>query len=152
MRITPPWVYFTLLDSTLLYNHSTSLYLTQRYHTLALYSSLYFTLLNSTFLHNGCTSLYGTLPWLNLTLRYQKIALLQSTLAYITLLWLYLTLLYSTLFYHSSTSFYVSLLHSKLLYHGSTSLPCSILSLLTPSHCLLVFPLSHGPIYGKLNF
>ena len=65
--ITLPWLYFTLLDSTLLHNESTSLYLTLHYSTMALLHStgLYiplpwinFTLLDSTLLHHVSTSLY----------------------------------------------------------------------------------------------
>ena len=73
--IIPPWVYFTLLDCTLLYHGSTSLYFTLRYRTLAQYSSLYFTLLNFTLLHPGSTSLY-------LILHYSTVALFHCTIRF----------------------------------------------------------------------
>ena len=59
LYIRLPWLYFTLLDSTLLYNGSTSIYYTLYYSTMALLQSprlyitlpwLYFTLLDSTLL------------------------------------------------------------------------------------------------------
>ena len=52
------------------------------------------------------TLLYITVPWLYFTLFYSTIALLHSSLLYISLQWLYFTLLYSTLLFHSSTSLY----------------------------------------------
>ena len=68
--ITLPWIYFNLLDSSLL-NHK--LYFTLLDSTLLYYASislyiilqwLYFNLLHSTLLYHGFTSLYITLPWL----------------------------------------------------------------------------------------
>ena len=75
------WLYFTLLDSTLLYHGSTLLYITLPwlYH-------------DSTLPKDGSTSLY-------FSLHYSTMALLDSTLLYITLPWLYLTLPDSTLLY-----------------------------------------------------
>ena len=66
-----PWLYFTLLDSALLYRGSTSLYFTLRYRTLTLYTLHY-----STLPYHGTTSLYFTLHYLTM-------ALLHSTLLYI---------------------------------------------------------------------
>ena len=99
----------------------------------------YFTLLYSRLLYHGSCSLY-------FILHYSTMALLHSTLLYITLPWLYSTLHYSTLLYHGCTSFkvildystmalvqstlfeitqpwlYFTLLDSTLYYNGSTSL------------------------------
>jgi len=77
LYITLPWHYFILLDSTLLYHGSTSLYWTLHYSTMAV-------------LHS--TRLYITLTWLYFTLH--------------ALPYLYLTVLDSTLLYHGSTSLY----------------------------------------------
>ena len=72
--ITLPWLYFSLLDSTLLYHGSTSTYYTQHYSTMTIlrFTRLYITLytmallhsvplLDSTLLYHGSTSLYITL-------------------------------------------------------------------------------------------
>ena len=68
--ITLPWLYFTLLDSTLVNHRSTSLYYTLHYytmpplHTNGLYvtlTCLYFTVLDSTLPYHGTTLLYYTL-------------------------------------------------------------------------------------------
>jgi len=149
LYITLPWFYFTLLDSTLLYQGYTSLYFTLHYSTLAILKStwvyitlpwFYFTLLDSTFpvpsfnftlldstlLYQGSTSLY-------VILHYSTVVHLHSTGLYITLPWLYFTLLDSTLLYHGWISLYftlsystMALLHSRwfytLLNRGSTSL------------------------------
>ena len=100
--ITLPQIYFILLDSTLLYHSSTSLYFTLQYHTIAQ-------------LHP--TWLYITLPWLHFTLLdttlLYTMALLHSTWHYITLPWLSFTLLDSTLIYRGSTSLYFNL-HSSI--------------------------------------
>ena len=122
LYITLPWLNFTLLDSRLLYDGSTSLYLILDYSTIALLHSnwlyntlpwLYFILLDSTSLYHGSTSLY-------LTLHFFTIALLHSTWLYITLPWLYFTLLDSTLLYHGSTSLYLTLHHSTVVLLHST--------------------------------
>ena len=55
-------------------------------------------------------------------------ALLHSTLLYITLPWLYFIVLDSTLFYHGSTSLYLTL-HYPALVHHSTSLYITLLRL-----------------------
>ena len=127
LYITLPWLYFTLLDSTLHYHGSTSLYVTLRYTTMALLDStslyiivpwLIFTLLDSPLLYHGSTSLYTSL--------------------YCILPWLYITLLdVYTLHFNGSTSLYTAfyhslyldphystivLLRSTALYHSSTSL------------------------------
>ena len=66
LYITLPWLYFTLLDSILLYIGSTSLYLILHYSTMALFHStwlyitqtlLYYNLLDSTLPYIGSTSL-----------------------------------------------------------------------------------------------
>ena len=61
--------------------------------------------------------------WPYFTLHFSTMALLHSTLLYISLPWLYFILQYSTFLYHGSTSFYITLhfstmalLHSTLLY------------------------------------
>jgi len=121
--ITVPWLYFTLLDSTLIYQGSTSLYVTLHFSTMDLLHStwlyttlpwLYFTLLDPTLLYHGSTSFY-------FTLHYCTKFLLHSTLLYIDLPWLYFTLLDSALHYQGFT-----LLDSRLLNHGSTSLYFSL--------------------------
>ena len=108
----------TLLDSTLLYHSSVSLYMTIEISTM--------TLLHTTWL-------YISLPWiyltLYLTLYYSTMARLHSTSLCITMPWLYFTLLDPTLLYHGSTPFYwlykflswlyFMLLDSTLDYHGS---------------------------------
>ena len=144
LYMTLPWVYFTLLHSTFLYQGPTSLAL--HYSTMALlYSTslyitlswLYFTVLHSTLLYLVSILLHFTL--LDSTLLYHGFILLDSTFyctlahdhvldsVYITLPWLYFTLVDFTWFYHGSTSFYFilhfsteALRHSTLLYHGST--------------------------------
>ena len=79
LYITLPWLYFTPLDSTLLYHGSTSLYLTIYLSTIALLHSIsLYTLVN-----HSSTSLC-------LTLHYSIMALLHST--------------NDTLLYHSSIS------------------------------------------------
>ena len=60
--ITLPWLYFTLLDYTLLYLGSSLIYFTLFW--------FYFTLLYSTIFYNGSPSLYFTLHWLYFTLLY----------------------------------------------------------------------------------
>ena len=91
LYITLPWLCFTLLTLYLLYHSSTSLYLTLHYIGS---TSLCFTPHNSSY--HGCTSLnlmkstllyYGSTS-LHLTLHYSTIALLHSTLLYITRPWL----------------------------------------------------------------
>ena len=97
----PPWLYFTVHDSTILYHGSASLYLTLHYSTMAP-------------LHPSW--IYIIVSWLNFTLLD----------LYITLPWLYLTLLDSPAFYHKSTLclalllFTIALLHCTWLY---TTLP-----------------------------
>ena len=81
LYITLPWLYFTLLDSTLLNHGSTSLYKTLHYSSMA---QLHFA-----YLYHGSTSLYSTL-------HKSTMALLHSTSLYITLPWLYFNLLNST--------------------------------------------------------
>ena len=82
--IPQPWLYSTLLDSTLLYRWSTQLYMTLHYSTVALLHCtrlyitlpfLYSTLLDPTLLYRCCTPLY-------LTLHYRTVALLHSTWLY----------------------------------------------------------------------
>ena len=87
LYITLPSLYFTLLDSRLLYYGSTSLDLTLHYSTVALLHSM----------------------WLH----YSTVVQLQSTWLYITLPWLYFTLLDCTLLYHGSTSVYFTLYHGS---------------------------------------
>ena len=91
-----PWLYFSILDSTILYHGFTSLSLTLLPSTIPLFHS---------------TSLHITAPWL-------YFILLHSTWLYITLPWLYytqfdskllFTLFHSTGFYHGSTSLYLTL-------------------------------------------
>ena len=74
--------------------------------------SLYFPLDYSTMALLHSTLLYITLLWLyyHLTLHYSTMALLHTTSLYITLLWLYFTPLDSTLLYFTpSTWFYITL-------------------------------------------
>ena len=82
--ITLPGLSFTLHYSTLLYHGSTSLF----YYTLVLlfYLTLHYP-------YPGSTSLY-------FILNYSTMAVLHSTLLYISLPLLYFTLFYSTLLYH----------------------------------------------------
>ena len=147
LYIILPWVYFTLLDTTLLYLGSTSMYWILHYPTMALpHSSRH----------------YITLPWLYYTLYYTTMAplpltilchgssylrhttlststLLHSTSIYHGVTWLYYTQHQSTMVLLDSTmvlldfttlflttrvqiALYFTLLVSTLLYHGSTSL------------------------------
>ena len=139
LYITLPGLYSYLLDSILLYNGSTSLFLILHYSTMALLHSIwffiilplfpFFTLLDSTLLYNGSvhsTWIYITLPGiystlldstllcrdytpLYLTLHCTTMALLHSTWPYITLPWLYSTQLDSTLLNLGSTPLYLTL-------------------------------------------
>ena len=93
LRFSILWLCFTLLDSTLVYYCTTSLYLTLHHSTIAP-------------LHS--TWIYITRPWLNFTLLY-------STLLYCGFTSLYLTL-------HYSTMAYFTLLRYTLLYQSFTSL------------------------------
>ena len=70
--ISLPWLYSTLLDSTLHYHDSTWLYITLQ--------QLYFTPLPSTIHLLQSTRLYTTLPWLYFTLHYSTKVLLRATL------------------------------------------------------------------------
>ena len=78
-----PWLYFTLLDSTLLYHGSTSLYWTLHYScSTSLYQTLYYptmTLLHFILLYNVSISDYITPPWLYFTLYQSTMTLLDST-------------------------------------------------------------------------
>ena len=106
-HITLPRLYFTLLDSTLLYHNSTSHYL-----SLITLPWIYFIPLDSTLLYSVSTSLYSTLHYstiatsLYLTLRYTTPALINSL--NMILPCLFFTLPYSTFFYNGSTSLYTS--------------------------------------------
>ena len=116
-----PWLYFTLLDSTLIYYgcpetlHLTLLLLPWLYHgcssVLALAHSTWLTMVPL-----NCTSLYFTIPRINLTLRLpflSTMTLLHSKWLYMTLQWDYFNLLHcSTLHYYGATS--------HLNYHYST--------------------------------
>ena len=108
-------LYFILLDSTLLFHGSSSLYLTQNHSTMGLLhcTSLYFT-------QRGYTSLYLTQPY---TLSKFHFILLDTTLP-----WVYIALFDCTSLYHGSTSLYISLLCSTMAPLHSTSLytilPC----------------------------
>ena len=64
LYISLPWVYFTLLYSTMALLHSYLLYIILPW--------LYFTLLDSRLLYRGSTLLYIILPWLYLTLQHEK--------------------------------------------------------------------------------
>ena len=120
LYIPIPWLYFTLLNSTLLCHGSTSYYFPLHYSTIALHyfslhkstmvllhsirlyitlPRLYFSLQDCTLLYHGSTSIYYTL-------HYSTLDLLHSTRLYITIPWLYFTLLDSTLVYHGSSSLY----------------------------------------------
>ena len=75
LYITLPWLYFSLLASTLLYHGSTSLYLTRS--TLLYYGSTslnltlpspYFILLDSTLLYHGSTSFCFSLHYSTMAL------------------------------------------------------------------------------------
>ena len=70
--INVPWLYFILLDSTLFYHGSTSLYINVPW--------LYFILLDSALFYHGSTSLYSTLH------RTTDFTLLYSGSSYLTLL------------------------------------------------------------------
>ena len=107
--ITLSWLYFTLLDSTLLCKallHSTWLYTILYHRTLSLYLSLCYCTMA---LHHS-TWPYATLPWPYL--------IPQSTRLYINVQWFYFNLPNSILLYHRSTSLYLVLLYSimALLY------------------------------------
>ena len=150
LHITLPRLYFTLLDSTLLYHSSTSHYSTvDLLHSMWLNGGpglhitlpwLHFNLLDSTLLYHGSTSFY-------LTLHYSIMALLHSTWLYIILQWLYFTLLNSTLLYHG----YFTLLDSTLLYRGSTkfTLHDTTMSLL---HSTLVYISLRWWLYFTLHY
>ena len=112
-----PWLYFTLLDSTLLlwlylgllhstllYHGSTTIYLTLHYSTMVLLHSTWTLLLCPLLDSTRLYTLLDSLPWLYFTL----------LRLYITLPWLYFTLLDSL---HYST---MALLHSTRLYIHST--------------------------------
>ena len=104
--ITLPWLYFTLLDSKLLYHGSISLY--TWFYTILLFD---------------CTSLYCGSSSLHLTLHYSTMVLLHSIRLYITRPWLYFTLLDSTLLYRCFdptslyTWIYITLLYSSTSLH-----------------------------------
>ena len=117
--INLPWLYFTLLDSTLLYYCSASLYLTQHFSTMPLPHSTW-----PSFLYRSSRPFY-------LTLHYATIVVLHSawlyilvqlflTWIYICLAWLYFTVLDSTLLHIGSASlfqyFTMDLLHSTWFY------------------------------------
>ena len=88
LYITLPLLYFTLLDSTLLYHGSTLLYIIVPYG----YTSFYLILYNS------------------------KIAKLHSTRLYIILPWLFFTLRDSTELYHGYTTLFLTLQNSIMDY------------------------------------
>ena len=120
---TLQWLYFTLLECTLLYHGSTSLYVTLHHSSIALLTLLE----SSAFYHSSsslCLNLYITIPWLYftvyLTLNYSTMALLHSTWLYTTLQFLYFTLLDFTSLFHGSTSLFLNLY--IILYHGCTLL------------------------------
>ena len=106
-----------LLDSTIFYQDSTSLYYTLHYSTMVL-------------LHS--TRLYITLPWLYFTLHNSTMAILLSTWQYIIIPWLYFLLLDPN---SDTMSLYFTLLDSTLLHYGSTSLYWTLhYSTMTPLH------------------
>ena len=86
LYITLPWIYLTLLDSTILYHGYYFTVLHLHYSTMAL--------LHSTWLY--ITQSYHGSTWPCLALHYPTMALLHSTWLCITLPWLYFTLLHST--------------------------------------------------------
>ena len=138
LYVTLPWLYFTLLDCTLLYHCSTSLYLHLLYSTMVPLDS---TLVFQGYTH--CSWLYFNLQWFHVTLLDSKLhyigsaslyfiphdsimvyftlpymaQALHSTWFYVSLLWLYFTQLDFTLLW-----LYFTTLDSTLLYHCSTSL------------------------------
>ena len=114
LYILLPWLYFSLLDSTLLHHGSTSLYWTLNHSTAAL-------------LHS--TRLFVTLPWLYFTLHCSSMTLHLTTLLYegltslyfdINLPWLSFTILVSTSHLNASTSLYLTLHHSPMALLHST--------------------------------
>ena len=127
------WLYITLalLDSTLLYHGSTSLYFTLHYCIWW----LYFTLLDSILLH---------VHWLYFTPHNSAMALGHSAWLYITLLWLYFTLLDSTvldftLLYHGFTSLYLIQLYSIMALLFSTWLYITLPWLFTSLYLTLLY-------------
>ena len=127
LYITLLWLYFSPLDSTLFYSGSTSLYLNLHHSTLGLLHStspqiilpsLYFTLLDLTLLYHG-SILYST--WLYITPPWLYFSLLDSTLLYHSSTSLYL-IHYSILALLHSTLLYITLalLHSAWLYMERT--------------------------------
>ena len=146
--ITLPWVYFSLLDSTLLCYGSTSLFLNLQYspfdllHYTSLYNTLpwvYFTPFDSTWLSIGSTSFYFTAHnstiallhsiWLFITVPCLYFTL--ATLLYIILPWIYFPPL--DCIWHSigSTSFYFTAHNSDIALHH-----------LIPHYCTM--PLLHS--------
>ena len=106
--------YMDLVQFTLLYHGSTSLYIALSW----LYVTLHYS--TSGLLHP--TSIYRGGTWLYLTLDNSTMAPLHSTWLYITLPWIYFTLLESTQLYHSSTSLYQTLHYSAMTLLHSTRL------------------------------
>ena len=122
LYITQPWLYYTLLHSTLLTMpllYSTRLYFLRPW-LYFLHYSYYFTLFDSTLLFHGSTTLYWILHKFTIALTLLKatafyiIALVHCAWHNITLPWFYFTLLDYTLLCHGSTSLYLTLQYSTI--------------------------------------
>ena len=152
LYFTSPWIYFTLLESTLFYYDSISVYYTPL-HSTNDSTSLRLTLATS-FCH-GSTSLSFNLPHFTTALAhsnwlyfyYGSTSLYHCSIYfYFTLPWLYFILLDSTTLYYGSTWLYTLALLFSLnvlpfikplldftlawlywLYHGSTSYTIALL-------------------------
>jgi len=141
--ITMLWLYFTLLESTVLSIWSTSLYFTLQYSTMALLPStwfynilpwLYFTPFDSTWLSIGSTSFYFTAHnstiallhsiWLFITVPCLYFTL--ATLLYIIQPWIYFPPLDSIWHSIGSTSFYFTAHNSDIALHHLTPHYCTI--------------------------
>ena len=112
-------MYFTLLDSALLYHGYTSLCLSLLSSNIALFHC---TWLYSFYINHISLTLYFPLPFfyfipLHSTLHYHG-----STWLYFTLLHFSMALLYYTWLYIKLPRRYFTLIDSALIYHGSTSL------------------------------
>ena len=99
-----PWFYITLLHSTVVLLHSTSLYLT-------LNIAIYIYTLHSTSVYHGSTWFYFALLWLYLTLLHSTMAPLHSKMAlYMTQPWFYFQI------HHDFTSLYIPWLYWTLFF------------------------------------
>ena len=152
LYITVLWIYFTVLNSTLLYYWSTSFCLTLHYFTMVLLHStwfyvtlarlyftlpwLYFTLLDSTLLYYSSTSLYLTLHHTLMALVPSTVLLIGSTSLQVILPGFCMT--HSTFLHHLIPQYStMALIYVPLLYYGSTSFCLTLhYSTMALLHCI----------------